>query len=56
MAAVLGEPDLRALDDLYARLLWIPDGELDRLDEAAARVSANRRRARTATERRRRAR
>jgi Mg-chelatase subunit ChlD len=33
--AVLGEHDLRALDDLYARLVWIPDGELDRLDEAA---------------------
>jgi hypothetical protein len=33
--SVLGEPDLRALDDLYARLLWIPDGELERLDEAA---------------------
>jgi hypothetical protein len=33
--AVLGEHDLVALDDLYARLVWIPDGELDRLDEAA---------------------
>jgi|GEM_PF-6054362 len=33
--SVLGEPDLRALDDLYARLLWIPDGELERLDDAA---------------------
>jgi hypothetical protein len=33
--AVLGDRDLRALDDLYARLVWIPDGELDRLDEAA---------------------
>ena len=33
--AVLGEHDLRALDDLYARLVWIPDGELERLDEAA---------------------
>ena len=33
--AVLGEPDLDALDDLYARVVWIPDGELDRLDEAA---------------------
>jgi hypothetical protein len=33
--AVLGEHDLEALDDLYARLVWIPDGELDRLDEAA---------------------
>ncbi len=33
--AVLGEEDLAALDDLYARVVWIPDGELDRLDEAA---------------------
>ena len=33
--SVLGEPDLRALDDLYARVVWIPDGELDRLDQAA---------------------
>ena len=33
--SVLGEPDLRALDDLYATLVWIPDGELDRLDDAA---------------------
>jgi hypothetical protein len=33
--AVLGEHDLRALDDLYASLVWIPDGELERLDEAA---------------------
>ena len=34
-SAVLGERDLKALDDLYARVVWIPDGELDRLDEAA---------------------
>ncbi len=33
--AVLGERDLAALDDLYANVIWIPDGELDRLDEAA---------------------
>jgi hypothetical protein len=32
---VLGERHFRALDDLYARLVWIPDGELERLDEAA---------------------
>jgi hypothetical protein len=32
---VLGKPDLDALDDLYARVVWIPDGELDRLDDAA---------------------
>jgi len=34
-SAVLGEEDLAALDDLYARVVWLPDGELDRLDEAA---------------------
>jgi Mg-chelatase subunit ChlD len=33
--AVLGEHDLVALDDLYAKVIWMPDGELDRLDEAA---------------------
>jgi hypothetical protein len=33
--AVLGEHDLNALDDLYAKLVWIPDGDLERLDEAA---------------------
>jgi hypothetical protein len=32
---VLGKKDVAALDDLYARVVWIPDGELDRLDEAA---------------------
>jgi len=32
---VLGEHDLKALDDLYAKVVWIADGELDRLDEAA---------------------
>ena len=33
--AVLGDDDLRALDELYAMVVWISDGELDRLDEAA---------------------
>ena len=33
--AALGDSELRALDDLYARLIWIPDGELDALDHAA---------------------
>ena len=32
---VLGEHDLPALEDLFARLVWIADGELERLDEAA---------------------
>jgi hypothetical protein len=34
---VLGDTDLDALDQLYASVIWIPDGDLDRLD-AAARV------------------
>lgn len=33
--AALGERDLQALDDLYAKVVWIPDGELERLDDAA---------------------
>ena len=33
--AVLGASDFNALDDLYARVIWIPDGELERLDDAA---------------------
>ena len=32
---VLGEDDLRALDDLYAKLIWIPDGETEALNDAA---------------------
>jgi hypothetical protein len=32
---VLGADDLDALDALYASIIWIPDGELDRLDAAA---------------------
>ncbi len=32
---VLGERDLDALDALFARVIWIPDGELDALDRAA---------------------
>ena len=34
--AVLGAADMQALHDLYARLIWIPDGELNALDTAAA--------------------
>ncbi|MGP0048170.1 MAG: hypothetical protein ACLPZR_04875 [Solirubrobacteraceae bacterium] len=33
--AVLGDHDLQALDHLYTGLVWIPDGDLDRLDDAA---------------------
>ena len=33
--AVLGDQDLGALDDLYARVVWIPDGELHPLEDAA---------------------
>jgi hypothetical protein len=32
---VLGEGDVRALDPLYAKVAWIPDGDIDRLDDAA---------------------
>jgi len=32
---VLGEADLRALDDLYARVIWIPDGDIPALTAAA---------------------
>jgi len=32
---VIGERDLQALDALLARLIWIPDGDLDALDAAA---------------------
>jgi hypothetical protein len=32
---VLGRQDLAALDDLYASVIWIPDGDLERLDTAA---------------------
>ena len=32
---VLGEPDLDALDELFARVIWIADGDLDGLDRAA---------------------
>jgi Mg-chelatase subunit ChlD len=32
---VLGEQDLAALDDLYARVIWIADGDLEGLDRAA---------------------
>jgi hypothetical protein len=32
---VLGAEDLSALDDLYASVIWSPDGDLHRLDDAA---------------------
>jgi hypothetical protein len=34
---VLGRDDLAALDHLYASVIWIPDGDLERLDAAAER-------------------
>jgi Mg-chelatase subunit ChlD len=34
-SAVLGDADKRALDDLYAKLIWIPDGETAALSQAA---------------------
>jgi Single-strand binding protein family len=33
--AVLGASDLEALDELYAKVIWIPDGDIARLDAAA---------------------
>jgi hypothetical protein len=37
---VLGKDDLAALDQLYASVIWIPDGDLERLDAAAQRYRA----------------
>ena len=36
----LGEDDLRALDALFARVIWIADGELEALDKAAREYRA----------------
>ena len=37
---VLGDRDLDRLDELFARLVWIPDGELEALDRAAREYRA----------------
>ena len=37
---VLGDQDLDALDELFAKLIWIPDGELEALDGAAREYRA----------------
>jgi hypothetical protein len=37
---VLGEHDLAALNDLYARVIWIADGDLEGLDRAAREYRA----------------
>ncbi|HYB25600.1 MAG TPA: hypothetical protein VEF89_03205 [Solirubrobacteraceae bacterium] len=37
---VLGDPDLDALDALFAKLIWIGDGELEPLDRAAREYRA----------------
>ena len=37
---VLGDRDLAALDELFATLIWIPDGELEALDRAAREYRA----------------
>jgi hypothetical protein len=37
---VLGPGDVKALDDLYARLVWVPDGDQDALDRAAREYRA----------------
>jgi hypothetical protein len=39
-ATVLGAQDLAALDALFARLVWIPDGDDDALDRAAREYRA----------------
>ena len=51
---VLGADDLRALDALFARLIWIADGEIDALDARRARLPRDHRRRPTRDERRRR--
>ena len=54
---VLGADDMRALDDLYARVIWVPDGENDRARPrrraSTARSSARPTRRRHARRRRR---
>jgi Mg-chelatase subunit ChlD len=37
---VLGDADLQALDTLFARVIWIPDGDLHDLDQAARQYRA----------------
>src|SRR5437660_1324320 len=37
---ILGEQDLDALDQLFSKLIWIPDGELEALDRAAREYRA----------------
>jgi hypothetical protein len=34
---VFGPADLRELDSLFARVIWIADGEIDALSDAASR-------------------
>lgn len=34
---VLGDSDMQALDDLYAQLIWVPDGDNDALSDFAGR-------------------
>ena len=37
---VLGDRDLHTLDELFSKLIWIPDGELEALDRAAREYRA----------------
>ena len=37
---VLGDQDLDALDELFSKLIWIADGELEALDRAAREYRA----------------
>ena len=45
---ILGEPDLAALDALFAKTMWIADGELERIGPRRARVPPDHRSARPA--------
>ena len=49
---VLGAADAKALDDLYAQLIWVPDGENDPLNEWAQALPRHHRPARPARKRR----
>jgi hypothetical protein len=51
---VLGEEDVRALDDLYAQLIWIPDGENDPFVAVGQTLPRDHRAARPAAKRARR--
>ena len=53
-AQVLGADDMKALDDLYAQLIWVPDGENEPLSQWAQALPRHHRPARPAAARARR--